>query len=119
MKKIIAIVLSAGLFLSSQVAMAGALNGHVVLDQFESELNAVKTAQSIVEQIQAGSHEGVISVAHTRCQNVKKVKYSTNGFVVEPVWIDNENGFQKEYQARINYRFSCDMKDFTYGSIYN
>ncbi len=119
MKKIIALVLSAGLFLSSQVAMAGASNGLVITEQFNNEMNAVNNAKSVVEQIQSGTHKGVVSAAENRCQNIKRIKYDANGFTIQPVWIDGENGFQKEYQAKVNYNFSCDMKVSINGSVFN
>ncbi len=87
MKKIIALVLSAGLFLSSQVAMAGASNGLVVTDKFISESNAIDEAKSVVELIDAGDHKAVVSVAVDRCQNIKKAKYDASRFTVNPVWV--------------------------------
>ncbi len=119
MKKMMTLILAAGMFLGSQVAMAGASNGLVLTDQFKSENSAVNEAKLIVEQIQSGIHKPVVSVASAKCQNLRKVKYNAGGFTVTPIWIERENGFQKEYQAKINYNISCDKKIINSDSVYN
>jgi len=119
MKKIMAFVLATGLFLSSQAAMAGASKGFVFTDSFDDESGAVVKAKVIVEQIDAGKHTAVVSVAERKCQNASKAKYDATRFTVNPIWIENEDGFRKEYQAQIDYNFSCDMKVLSIETVYN
>ncbi len=118
MKKVIALVLATGMFLSAQVAMAGSSNGLVITDKFTNESYAVDQAKAVVKQIEAGTHKAVVGAAANRCQNIKRVKYDATRFTVNPVWVANGEGFQKEYQAQVNYNFSCNMKVAINGSRY-
>ncbi|MBU2514889.1 hypothetical protein KJ966_26515 [bacterium] len=110
MKRIITLILTAGLFFGSQVGMAAELSGLVVTDKFNDELSAVDRAKNIISEIEAGTNKAVVSTAADRCQNLRKVAYDSKGFSVTPVWVEKDNGFQKEYSARINYRIFCDLK---------
>lgn len=110
MKKVIALILTAGMLLGSQIGMAAELRGLVETENFSNEMAAVNEAKSLIAEIEAGTNQTVISAAADRCQNVRSASFNSKGFTVTPVWVENGNGFQKEYSAKINYNVHCDLK---------
>ncbi len=110
MKKFIAIILSAGMFLISQVSMAANLNGLVTTEGFENEMDAINQAKTISSQIEAGTNRTVLAAATNRCQHLRGVDFEAENFTVKPVWVEKEAGFVKEYVAEVGFSYTCDLE---------
>ncbi len=105
MKKFIAIVSSACILFAAQSAMA--FTGHVDAGDFSSEKAALNAGQQIAEEILTGKNNMVSNSVNQNCISDQSISYNAPKIVVQPTWKKATNGFEKSYEAAVQFSYSC------------